>query len=100
MTFLTRRAAPPGYTQRMTHTSFRPAAPRPACAARRPAPVLSPLERALLRLLVAGRELRDAAPSVGVSPAEADAALEALQARAGVRSRSRLLALAILHFWV
>ena len=61
---------------------------------------LTSLERALLRLLVVGYDLDEAALSVGLSPANASAALQELQERCGVSCLSRLLALAILKSWV
>ena len=61
---------------------------------------ISSLERALLRLLVMGYPLADAAQSVGLPPPEAEAALQEMQNRCGVSGLSRLLALAILKSWV
>ena len=61
---------------------------------------LSSLERALLRLLVTGYVLEDAAKSVGLSLPEAEDALRELQCRCGVSCLPRLLALAILKSWV
>jgi DNA-binding CsgD family transcriptional regulator len=61
---------------------------------------LTSVERALLRLLVSGYGLEDAAQAVGLSAAEARALLAALQARLGVTSDTRLLALALLQAWV
>ena len=61
---------------------------------------LTPLERALLRLLVIGYSLEDAAHSIGLSPHAAHAALQKLQDRCGVSGLSRLLSLAILKSWV
>lgn len=61
---------------------------------------LTPLERALLRLLALGYSLEDAALSVGLSHSDANTALEQLQDRCGVSCLSRLLSLAILKSWV
>ena len=58
------------------------------------------LERALLRRLVMGQSLEEAAAAVGLSVFEANSALRELQERFGASCRSRLLALAILRSWV
>ncbi len=57
-------------------------------------------ERTLLRRLVLGHSLEDAASAVGLSVSEANAVLRELQNRSGASCRSRLLALAILRLWV
>lgn len=62
--------------------------------------LMTPLERALLRLLAAGYALSEAAPSLGLSPAEARALLDDIQGRAGVGSETRLIVLAVLNAWV
>lgn len=62
--------------------------------------LLTPLERALLRLLVSGYALEEAAPAVGLSLSEAKALLEELQRRCGVSGFNRLIVLAILNAWV
>lgn len=61
---------------------------------------LSPVEHALLRLLVSGRPLAEAAPALGLSLGEAERLLAALQSRCGVASATRLLVLAVLNVWV
>lgn len=61
---------------------------------------LSSLERALLRRLVMGHALEDAARAVGLPLPAAQATLQALQARAGADGLPRLLTLAILNSWV
>ena len=61
---------------------------------------LSSLERALLRRLVLGHSLEDAARAVGLPLPAAQAALQALQDRAGADGLPRLLTLAILNSWV
>ena len=61
---------------------------------------MTPLERALVRLLAAGYPLSEAAPSLGLSPGEARALLDDIQGRAGVSSETRLIALAVLNAWV
>ncbi|MGI4790753.1 MAG: hypothetical protein ACRYFS_18130 [Janthinobacterium lividum] len=61
---------------------------------------LTPLERALLRLLMTGYALEDAAPSVGLSLSEAGELLQTLQSRCGISGTTRLLAVAILRAWV
>ena len=58
------------------------------------------VERALLRRLVMGCSLEDAASAAGLSVLEANQALRELQARFGASYLSRLLALAILRSWV
>lgn len=88
MTSLSASAAPPGYTGLMTHASC----PQTF--------LLSPLERALLRRLVLGCALEDAARAVGLPLPDIQATLQALQARAGADGLPRLLTLAILNSWV
>ena len=61
---------------------------------------MTSLERALVRLLMTGCGLEDAAQSVGLSPLEAEAALRELQNRCGASGTTRLLALAVLKSWV
>lgn len=61
---------------------------------------LTSLERALLRLLVSGHSLEEAAPSLGLSLPEAERLLDGLQSRCGVSSFTRLLVLAVLNAWV
>ena len=79
--------------------------PALACARRNPKimtlPVpLTPLERALLRLLVSGYTLEEASPSLGLSLPEARRLLTALGERHGVSSDTRLIVLAVLNSWV
>ncbi len=62
--------------------------------------LLTPVERALLRLMVSGYALEEAAPSLGLSLPEARALLEGLQQRCGVSSFTRLIVLAVLNAWV
>ncbi len=57
-------------------------------------------ERALLRLLVSGRPLEEAAPALGLSLPDAERLLTRLQSRCGVPSLTRLLVLAVLNAWV
>ncbi len=61
---------------------------------------LSSLERALLRCLALGCAFEDAARAVGLPLPAAQAALKALQSRAGADGLPRLLTLAILNSWV
>jgi len=61
---------------------------------------LTSLERALLRLLVSGRTLEEAALPLGLPPADAERLLAGLQSRCGVSSLTRLLVLAVLNAWV
>ena len=61
---------------------------------------LAPVEHALLRLLVSGHPLSDAAPALGMTAGDAERLLAALQARCGVSSVTRLLVLAVLNVWV
>ncbi len=61
---------------------------------------MTPVERALVRLLTAGYVLHDAAPVLGLSVGEARALLNELQGRAGVPSETRLIVLAVLNAWV
>ena len=58
------------------------------------------LERTLLRRLVTGCSLEDAASAAGLSVLEANRVLRELQTRSGAFHLSRLLALAILRSWV
>ncbi len=74
-------------------------APRSA-PARASQAALTPQERALLRLLISGHPLSDAARALGLSASEAEALLEALRARHGASSVTRLLVLAVLNAWV
>ena len=69
-------------------------------AFRLPSLKLTPLERTLLRRLVTGGDLADTARAVGLPLPDTEAALRALQARAGVSTLPRLLTLAILNSWV
>lgn len=62
--------------------------------------LLTSLERALLRLLVAGYTLEEAAPAVGLSLPEARVLLEDLKGRCGVSTFTRLIVLAVLNAWV
>ena len=62
--------------------------------------LMTPLERALLRLLAAGYPLSDAASSLGLSVGEARTLLDDIQGRAGVSSETRLIVLAVLNAWV
>ncbi len=61
---------------------------------------LTAAERALLRLLVSGRTLEEAAPALGLPLKDAARLLVTLQARCGVSSFTRLLVLAVLNVWV
>lgn len=61
---------------------------------------LTTMERALLRLLISGRPLEEAASSLGLSLPDAERLLTGLQARCGVSSLTRLLVLAVLNAWV
>ena len=61
---------------------------------------MSPLERALVRLLTAGYLLHDAAPALGLSVGEARLLLDELQGRVGVPNETRLIVLAVLNAWV
>ena len=65
-----------------------------------PSVALTPLERALLRLLVSGRTLEETAPALGLPLPDALRLLTALQSRFGVSSATRLLVLAVLNAWV
>jgi len=65
-----------------------------------PGVALTPLERALLRLLVSGRTLEETAPALGLPLPDALRLLTALQSRFGVSSANRLLVLAVLNAWV
>ncbi len=72
---------------------------RPA-PARAPQAALTPRERALLRRLLSGHALSDAARALGLSASEAEALLQDLRARHGASSVTRLLVLAVLNAWV
>ncbi len=61
---------------------------------------LTTTERALLRLLVAGYALEDAATALGLSLPDAERLLARLQSRCGVSGYTRLLVLAVLNAWV
>lgn len=61
---------------------------------------LTGAERALLRLLVSGWPVAEAAPALGLPVGDAERLLAALQARCGASSFTRLLALAVLNVWV
>ncbi len=61
---------------------------------------LTTTERALMRLLVAGRPLAEAAPALGLSVGDAERLLARLQSRCGVSGVTRLLVLAVLNAWV
>ena len=61
---------------------------------------LTSLERALLRLLVSGYTMEDAAPALGLSLPESERLLTELQSRCGVTSFTRLVVLAVLNAWV
>ena len=61
---------------------------------------LTPLERALLRLLVSGYPLEKASPSLGLSLPDGQKLLTSLQERCGVSSFNRLIVLAVLNAWV
>lgn len=61
---------------------------------------LTGVERALLRLLVSGWAVAEAAPALGLPLGDAERLLAALQARCGASSFTRLLALAVLNVWV
>jgi DNA-binding NarL/FixJ family response regulator len=61
---------------------------------------LTSLERALLRLLVSGYTMEDAAPALGLSLTESERILAELQSRCGVTSFTRLVVLAVLNAWV
>lgn len=63
-------------------------------------PVMTPRERALLRLLVSGCALSEAASALGLAAGEAQTVLERLQLRAGATTPTRLLVLAVLNAWV
>ena len=61
---------------------------------------LTTTERALLRLLVSGRPLAEAARALGLPLPDAERLLAGLQGRCGVPSVTRLLVLAVLNAWV
>ncbi len=60
---------------------------------------LSALERGLLRALIWGEPLLQAAQRLGMSPGEARQVLSRLEQRAGVASRQALIARAVAHRW-
>ena len=62
--------------------------------------LMTPLERALVRLLATGYRLEEAASSLGLSAGEARALLDEIQGRAGVPNETRLIVLAVLNAWV
>ena len=66
----------------------------------RPGVPLTPVEHALLRLLVSGHSLAEAAPALGMPLRDAERLLATLQARCGAPSATRLLVLAVLNVWV
>ena len=61
---------------------------------------LTSLERALLRLLVSGYTMEEAAPALGLSLPDSERLLAKLQERCGVASFTRLVVLAVLNAWV
>lgn len=61
---------------------------------------LTTMERALLRLLVSGRPLEEAAAALGLSVPDAERLLTRLQSRCGVSGVTRLVVLAVLNAWV
>ena len=61
---------------------------------------LTAVEHALLRLLVSGRPLAEAAPALGMTLPDAERLLSVLQARCGAPNLTRLLVLAVLNVWV
>ncbi len=69
-------------------------------SARPTAVSLTTTERALLRLLVSGRPLGEAAPALGLPLLDAERLLAGLQSRYGVSGLTRLLVLAVLNAWV
>ncbi len=62
--------------------------------------LLTPPERALLRLLVAGRSLEESAVALGIPQTEVETQLEDLKRRCGVPNFNRLVVLAYLNSWV
>lgn len=67
---------------------------------RMPKVMLTSQERALLRLLVSGYTLEEAAKALRVSLPDSECLMAALQSRCGISSFTRLLVLAILEAWV
>jgi DNA-binding CsgD family transcriptional regulator len=65
-----------------------------------PKPELTPVERALLRLMVNGYTSEEASAALGMAPAEAHSTLKHLQTRCGVSNFTRLIVLAVLNAWV
>ena len=65
-----------------------------------PSVMLTPTERALLRLMVKGCTQEEASESLGLTPSEAYTTLNHLQTRCGVSNFTRLIVLAILNAWV
>ena len=61
---------------------------------------LTPVERALLRLMVNGYTSEEASAALGIAPHETYSTLTQLQARCGVSNFTRLIVLAILNAWV
>ena len=72
----------------------------PETQAALPKMLLTPVERALLRLMVGGYSLSEASASLGLSQADAHSTITHLQARCGVSSLTRLIVVAILKAWV
>ena len=65
-----------------------------------PKPQLTPVERALLRLMVNGYTSEEASAALGIDPLETYSTLNQLQIRYGVSNFTRLIVLAILNAWV
>ncbi len=61
---------------------------------------LTPVERALMRLMVNGYTSEEASAALGMAPPEAHSTLKHLQTRCGVSNFTRLVVLAILNAWV
>jgi len=61
---------------------------------------LTPVERALLRLMVNGYTSEEASAVLGIAPHETYSTLTQLQTRCGVSNFTRLIILAILNAWV
>jgi len=61
---------------------------------------LTPVERALLRLMVNGYTSEEASAALGIAPHETYSTLTQLQTRCGVSNFTRLIVLAILNAWV
>ena len=61
---------------------------------------LTPVERALLRLMVNGYTSEEASAALGIAPLETYSTLKQLQIRCGVSNFTRLIVLAILNAWV